>query len=1153
MKKIILSSTIFFHTLLLFCQQQWETLPINPESDLGLVHDIEVIDGKIYQIYSIDNSGNTTLQSMVYNPKIKDWDYNLIIQTPSVLFDKIVTEKINNIIYIAAQYQNELHFYQLNTSTNTMSQLTSPYAEAGLNTNWQFHAGKNPNELYILYTSGTGPSDVHALEYVSGTNSWTHLSESSTQDLSLAELQIQSTSDRVFFGVMSNKLRMTYFFKGNLTFMAPFDGANGEVLVEGLNWDNQGFVLTGNLNDYKALYATENANNKSYEVEIIEGSAIDIALANPSTSFNLDVSSIAKESSSSHGFIMSNFSSDGLGNPNDKLNVIRRDFTQSATNWELVSPIHLETNATALEQKSVKLSLDNGGLHLGAAYTILGADYPTIKVLNNVPYVSILSDLPSQSICADEMNIIFPSLEIVDEDFDKVKITNIVSVQGQTINLQAIPIGFVDGVSKFKILGKPTNQTDNLIIFYTDGYNTYSYNLSNFTATATSPNVQFTSNPVLFCANDVQLDLSQFVNYYDQGAFRINGRSVNGSQINAKELGLEEPTGIVRFIQNINGCIVSSQANYEVIQAPSISMAVTPSACGTNNGSATATVTPGLSSNLVQYWSTGQSGLTLSNLAPGAYYYFVIDEYNCKANALASILSSDITITGTISHPTCYGANDGNVEITVSGTSNFQVVWSNGEFGLNLTNVKADVYECTLYDASGCEIKKGYNIIQPPKVDFNFTTVKPDCGLENGIINTNLTGGAGPYTYLWNTSSTSSNLFGIGNGHYTLTVTDNNNCIYKDSLFLNNTNSVIVQDSIFSANCGMADGGVNLKVFETAESGNINYIQWDNGSIEEDIYNLEAGNYFLTINYGNDCFFQKNYIVNTLPPLKNEICVVTVDEQSTTNLVVWEKDESIPVSYYTIYRENSNAGSYTLVDTVHFNNISVFNDVIASPLHRSWRYRIGAVNECGVESALSIPHKTLHLNTIEQSTPGTFDIYWDRYEGIQNGTYIINRFTDQAGWIEIGTTPFGSQTVFTDTPPVGSSGLDYYVGFELATPCTATFRAQDFDVSRSNKNKGIFNPGEGTGFPSNAGIMEAINESQITIYPNPFDEFLNVNITGNKNVTVRLFDAQGKIVLNQNCYSGLNQLQTNNLHTGLFFVQIHSGNEIRTFKLSKTN
>lgn len=1151
MKKSILILLTLLNFFVFFGQQQWEVLPINPNINTS-VYDIEMVDGKVFQIYSENITGTDKLVVDFYNPTSMSWQNLTSLNRP--LYTKIVTEKIGNIIYIAGYNGAEFVFSKIDPVSFTIADISANYAAASVNNNWQFHAGNTPDNLYVLYTDLTANSNVYGLEYNATGSSWSSMTETSSQNLATAELQIQSTADKVFFGVMSNKLRITYFFKGNITAMLPYDGTSGEVMVEGVNWDNQGFVLTGNLSNYKALYATENANNLSYEVPIQEGTGINILLSDPSTSFNLEVSNISKESSASHGFIFSNFSSDGLGSPNDKLNVIRRDFTQGSTPWEFVSINHLESSITVLETNATKLSIDNNNLHLAAAYTILGASDEKIQVLNNVPYVGTLSDLPNSGMCPNQLNEIYPSFEIIDEDYDRVRITNIISQQGQTTNIQAVPIGFDNGISKFKIFGVTTSQTDNFIVFFTDGYNTYSQTLSNFTAISTPPTVEFVSDPVLFCDNEVQLDLSQYVNYYDQGTFRLNGQTVNGTQVNAKLLGTTNPTGVLRFIQNVNGCVITSLTNYQVIAAPSLSMAVTPTACADNAGSATVTVTPGLSTNLTQYWSTGETTSTISNLAPGAYYYFVIDDNNCKAQALASILSTDITITGTITHPSCFGANDGNVVINVTGTSNYQVVWSNGEFGLNLTNVSANHYECTLYDESGCEIKKGYNLIQPAKIEVDFSALNADCGLSNGAITTTVTGGVAPYNYNWSTGDNTPNLTNVGNGFYLLTVTDNNNCIYKDSLFLNNSNPIIVQDSIFPTDCGLANGGIDLTLSETGQSGTINSVQWDNGSMEEDIYNLSAGHYLLTVNYGSNCFFQKSYEIAVKPPVKNEICVVSVDDLTTTNLVVWEKDLTAPASYFNIYRENTVAGNYVLLDTVDFESISVFNDVIASPLHRSWRYRISSVNECGVESALSRPHKTLHLNTIEEAIPGTFDIYWDNYEGIYTGTYIVYRYTDQAGWEQIGSVPFGSATVHTDTPPVGVTGLDYYVGFDLETPCTATFRAQDFDVSRSNKNKGIFNPGQGnTTFPSNSIIEHEIANTQISIYPNPFNEALTVNVIGDNKVELHLFDAQGKLVLKQNCKPGLNQLTVNNLNTGLFFVQIHSGNEIRTFKLSKTN
>ena len=50
----------------------------------------------------------------------------------------------------------------------------------------------------------------------------------------------------------------------------------------------------------------------------------------------------------------------------------------------------------------------------------------------------------------------------------------------------------------------------------------------------------------------------------------------------------------------------------------------------------------------------------------------------------------------------------------------------------------------------------------------------PTCTYSNGEIHANANGGVGPYTYLWNTGETSSQLAGIPAGAYSVTVTDAN-------------------------------------------------------------------------------------------------------------------------------------------------------------------------------------------------------------------------------------------------------------------------------------------------------------------------------------------------------------------------------------------
>ncbi|MES2590229.1 MAG: T9SS type A sorting domain-containing protein [Bacteroidota bacterium] len=1149
MKKIILILAVLFSSFT-FSQEVWEDLPLNPNCT-NTVYDIEMINGKVYQIYNQFDGSNYFMYVDFFNTENATWENKTsLISTQST---RLRSEKIGTTIYIASYDNANFSFYELLESSSVMTSLTANYAFSAVNSNWEFHAGKNPEELYVLFTTGTGPSDVHGLEYdVQEPGSWGYVTESSGQNLALADLQIQSTETDVYFGVYSNVVRVTRFAKGNIGVIFAYDGLAGNVQSEGVNWDNSGFALIGNRNDYVAFYGTEDANNTSHEAEVEIGTTINVDIDAASTGFNLDANYLAKESSPSHAFIYSQFSVDGLGNPNDNLKVIRRDIASAGT-WQAVGGNSILPPGTFLEQNSLNLTLDNGFHHLAAAYILQGNPSPEIKVSNQVPFELTGTLVPNSGLCANQMNELYSNIEIQDFDFDRITITNISSLNSQTTGLVCIPNGFFNGVSKFKIIGIPISSSDQIVIDYTDGYGTFSLTLDTYISTTNPANVQFVSDPVVFCSNDHQVDLSQYVSYYDQGSFRLNGLDLDNSVINANFLNENLlSSGTLRYIVNINGCFITTTANYNIVAPPTIDILTTASNCTLSNGDATATINNGASSNVNFYWSTGQTSTTISNLTPGAYYAFAFDDNNCKAIALASVEAGDITLTETITNPSCYGANDGSISIAVTGSTNYDFIWTTGGTSTTLSNTPAGHYECTLYDESGCEVKKSYELVNPIEIKNNFIVNKPDCATANGSILTSVTGGTGTYTYIWNTSASTPNLNNISQGLYTVVIFDANFCTISDSVMLNDNHAMIITDSLILASCNIDNGGIDVTLTQHPLGGPVNSIVWSNGLTTEDLYNLQAGSYLISVNSGANCIAQKFFNLGARPPLRNDICVVTVDTATTTNLVVWEKGELEGISHYNIYRENDECGSYMLIDTVQYNSLSVFNDVVASPLHRSWRYQISAVNTCGVEGPLSIIHKTLHLNTIVQGSPGIIDVYWDDYEGLNSGSYVVYRHTDLEGWTPVSPAiPFGSATQYTDTPPLGFTGLDYFVDFELATPCTATYRAQDFNRSRSNREKGSFSPGTGVDDSSNIVITIDQGFSYLTVSPNPFQDEINFNLAGENNAEIDLFDINGKLLITLKCNEGNTVLDTKNLNSGIYFVKAKIKNQVHTLKIVK--
>jgi len=307
---------------------------------------------------------------------------------------------------------------------------------------------------------------------------------------------------------------------------------------------------------------------------------------------------------------------------------------------------------------------------------------------------------------------------------------------------------------------------------------------------------------------------------------------------------------------------------------------------------------------------------------------------------------------------------------------------------------------------------------------------------------------------------------------------------------------------------------------------------------------VAAANYVCTATIANTgCKAIKGWNIPVAKPLRQDLCVITVDSVTTTNLLVWEKVQPIGIDYYTIYRETSNQGEYILIDTVHADNISLFNDVIASPIERSWSYKIGAVNVCGEEGPLSVAHRTIHLDLLDLGS-NSVQVNWNAYEGTTFTDYIVWRFTTANGWVQAGTVS-NSTLTFTDTMDYATPGLDYMVEFQLTNPCSAE-KAQDFNTVRSNRERGQFATGEGVDDASSNSVNENYLNT-IEIYPNPTSDKLTFVQEGNEQVTYNILSLSGQLMQTSQSNQTNTVLDLSQLNAGVYLVELKM-NDIKITK-----
>ena len=121
----------------------------------------------------------------------------------------------------------------------------------------------------------------------------------------------------------------------------------------------------------------------------------------------------------------------------------------------------------------------------------------------------------------------------------------------------------------------------------------------------------------------------------------------------------------------------------------------------------------------------------------------------------------------------------------------------------------------------------------------------------DGSIDLGVVGGTSGYTYTWSNGATTEDISGLFPGTYTVTVTDANGCSSSASAVITEPTAITgLTTSTDEACFGDLSGSVDLSV--TGGTPSYTYL-WSDGSTTEDLNNVAAGTYTVTITDGNGC------------------------------------------------------------------------------------------------------------------------------------------------------------------------------------------------------------------------------------------------------------------------------------------------------------
>ncbi|MEZ4721558.1 MAG: T9SS type A sorting domain-containing protein [Flavobacteriales bacterium] len=350
--------------------------------------------------------------------------------------------------------------------------------------------------------------------------------------------------------------------------------------------------------------------------------------------------------------------------------------------------------------------------------------------------------------------------------------------------------------------------------------------------------------------------------------------SMNNSETGIAQTGLD--SGDYAFhISDAVGC--SADTNVFIAATPPVllGLEIIEPNCGTTDGQVIALPSGGIGPYSF-LWSNDSTTVSLNSISSGFYQLNISDSVGCVKDTFFIIGDSGAPTINLLElkDNSCSKVPNGKIKVQAIGDNNpITYTWSNFESTNEITSLHSGQYTLTVTDTAGCRNFQIYHVKDenlPFQLDIHDIGI--NCyGQNTASILALPSGGLSPYTFAWSDGSFAPQIEALGQGTYTLTVSDAANClITKTTTITSQSEFFFVVDSLFGDTNG--SGHLDAAIYLSVYGGTPPYTyNWSNGYQYQDLIDVDTGLYSVTITDQFGCELTYSKFLSDDPASANQL------------------------------------------------------------------------------------------------------------------------------------------------------------------------------------------------------------------------------------------------------------------------------------------